>query len=395
MAPTVTSSATSAVATPAFAADTFRADDLTTTLNDSPRQFIDPRSLVSLLTDHMLIANWNKTTGWGAPSIVPYAPLALDPASSVLHYATECFEGMKAYRNKRTGKVCIFRPELNARRMNKSCDRVSLPTFDETEFVKLVQKFTAVEKRYLAWQGEVEMTETDDSDFLYLRPMMIGTSARLGVTPPNDAMFLIIASRLQSYNSKPLRLLAPSPEEAVRAWPGGFGNAKVGGNYGPTMKIQTEAAKMGYDQILWLFDAKRRLVTEAGAANFFVVWTTPKGTTEIVTCPLTEGIVLEGVTRQSVLDLARERLAGPSFNVVEREFSIDEIVKAADEGRLIEAFACGTAYFIAPVELLGYEGRQIEIPLKMGTSGFYAQTIRRWLEEIMYGETEHQWAVTV
>ncbi|KAK9381236.1 aminotransferase [Kockiozyma suomiensis] len=343
----------------------------------------------------MLIANWNKTTGWGAPSIVPYAPLALDPASSVLHYATECFEGMKAYRNKRTGKVCIFRPELNARRMNKSCDRVSLPTFDETEFVKLVQKFTAVEKRYLAWQGEVEMTETDDSDFLYLRPMMIGTSARLGVTPPNDAMFLIIASRLQSYNSKPLRLLAPSPEEAVRAWPGGFGNAKVGGNYGPTMKIQTEAAKMGYDQILWLFDAKRRLVTEAGAANFFVVWTTPKGTTEIVTCPLTEGIVLEGVTRQSVLDLARERLAGPSFNVVEREFSIDEIVKAADEGRLIEAFACGTAYFIAPVELLGYEGRQIEIPLKMGTSGFYAQTIRRWLEEIMYGETEHQWAVTV
>ncbi|KAK7207819.1 aminotransferase [Myxozyma melibiosi] len=374
----------------------FYADDLTISFNQNPTQFTDPRTLMMKMTDHMLQANWNVKTGWSAPAIIPYAPLPLDPACSVLHYGTECFEGLKAWRNKKTGKVHIFRPDLNARRMNKSCDRIALPSFSDEEFVKLLLKFVQIEKRFLAWEGEVEMADEDDHDFLYLRPIMIGTTPQLGVATPSDAMFLIIASRIPAYNSKPLRLLASSPEQAVRAWPGGFGAAKVGGNYGPTMRPMSAAAKHGYDQILWLFDPERRLVTEAGAANFFVVWSTPAGKTEIVTAPLSNGTILDGVTRRSVLELARERLACESLEVIERDFGIDEVVKAHEEGRLIEAFACGTAFFVAPVAELGVDGRDIKVPLESnGKSKSYAQTIKKWLTEIFTGEVEHRWAAEI
>ncbi|KAJ8099025.1 aminotransferase [Lipomyces tetrasporus] len=345
-------------------------------------------------TDHMLTVTWSNSTGWGAPAIVPYAPLPLDPSATVLHYANECFEGMKAYRSKRTGKIRVFRPDLNAKRLNMSADRIALPSFDNDEFVALLCAFAAVEERWLAWSGNATMSDTDENDFLYLRPMMIGTTPRLGLSKPNDAMLLIIASKLPSWHSRPLRLLASSPEESVRAWPGGFGYAKVGANYGPTLKTQSHASSLGYDQVLWLFDADKRLVTEAGGANFFVVWRTEDGRVEFVTAPLEFGTVLDGVTRRSVMELVRERM--PEISVSERHFSVDEIVAAVDSGRIIEAFACGTAFFIAPVGEIGISGRDVKIPLKVeGKSGEYARTARRWLEEIMYGEIEHAWGVEV
>ncbi|KAK9490956.1 aminotransferase [Lipomyces doorenjongii] len=345
-------------------------------------------------TDHMLKVTWSHSTGWGAPEIIPYAPLALDPAATVLHYANECFEGMKAYRNKRTGKIRVFRPDLNAKRLNMSADRIALPSFDDDQFVALLCAFAAVEERWLAWAGNSTISESDENDFLYLRPMMIGTTPRLGLATPNDAMFLIIASKLPPWHTRPLRLLASSPEESVRAWPGGFGFAKVGANYGPTLQYQMRAASLGYDQVLWLFDVEKRYVTEAGGANFFVVWRTEDGGVELVTAPLEIGTVLNGVTRRSVMELVRERM--PEVSVTERQFTVAEIVAAVDSQRIIEAFTCGTAYFIAPVGEIGISGRDVKIPLKAeGKSGEYARTIRRWLEEIMYGENDHAWGVAV
>ncbi|KAK9359484.1 aminotransferase [Lipomyces starkeyi] len=375
-------------------AETFHASDLTITRSTTLKPFTDPRTMTGSSTDHMLTVTWSNSTGWDVPEIVPYAPLALDPAATVLHYANECFEGMKAYRNKRTGKIRVFRPDLNAKRLNMSADRIALPSFDNDEFVALLCAFAAVEERWLAWSGNSTISESDENDFLYLRPMMIGTTPRLGLAKPNDAMLLIIASKLPSWHTRPLRVLASSPEESVRAWPGGFGFAKVGANYGPTLQYQTRAASLGYDQVLWLFDVEKQYVTEAGGANFFVVWRTEDGGVELVTAPLETGTVLNGVTRRSVIELVRERM--PEVSVIERQFTIAEIVAAVESRRIIEAFTCGTAYFIAPVGEIGISGRDVKIPLKAeGKSGEYARTVRRWLEEIMYGEIDHAWGVAV
>ncbi|KAK6430576.1 hypothetical protein LTR95_013271, partial [Oleoguttula sp. CCFEE 5521] len=195
-----------------------------------------------------------------------------------------------------------------------------------------------------------------------------------------------------------LKLLA-SNEDSIRAWPGGFGYAKLGANYGPSLVAQGEARARGFDQVLWLFGEDCN-ATEAGASNFFVVWrnkTTQK--LELVTAPLTERIILEGVTRASILDLARERLTSPqgsleAVDVVERKFTMHDLLEAADEGRLVEAFAAGTAFFVAPVGLIHFRGRDIEVPVQ-GESGDYAKMLKSWLSNIMYGKEAHEWGVEV
>jgi branched-chain amino acid aminotransferase len=199
-----------------------------------------------------------------------------------------------------------------------------------------------------------------------------------------------------------LRLLASS-EDTIRAWPGGFGYAKLGANYGPSLVAQGEARARGFDQVLWLFGPEG-VVTEAGASNFFVVWRTPEGKLQLITAPLEERIILEGITRASILELARERLAkktssasseGESVEVVERSFTMDEIVAAQKEGRLVEAFAAGTAFFVAPVSTIHFRGQDLEVPMSEGESGLYAKRIKQWLVDIMYGHVEHEWGVVV
>lgn len=282
------------------------------------------------------------------------------PTASVLHYATECFEGMKLYRGF-DSRLRIFRPDRNAHRMLNSATRIALPGFAPAELEKLIIKLCSVD-------AEKWLPKSRPGSFLYLRPTMIATAPALGVQKPKEALLYIILCCFPSFdgpagigvveptngtngnasgspnNSLPsrkpgLRLLA-SKDDMVRAWPGGFGYAKVGANYGPSLIAQAEARERGYDQILWLF-GKDSEVTEAGASNFFVVWRTPEGEVEIVTAPLGDKIILDGVTRRSTLQLARERLEG--IKIVERKFNMDELVKAGEEGRLIEAFAAGTA----------------------------------------------------
>lgn len=233
---------------------------------------------------------------------------------------------------------------------------------------------------------------------------MIATDPALGVQRPTEALLFVILTCFAPMDDIPggIKLLA-SKDDMCRAWPGGFGFAKVGANYGPSLVAQGEARAMGYDQILWLF-GEDCTVTEAGASNFFVVWRTEEGKLQLVTADLNERIVLDGVTRRSVLELARSRLeAGidgglEPIEVVERKFSMFEVEKAAKEGRLVEAFASGTAWFIAPVGKIHFRGKDIEVPMKERDGGVYTRTIKRWLKGIMWGNEGmegHEWGFVV
>ena len=185
-----------------------------------------------------------------------------------------------------------------------------------------------------------------------------------------------------------------------RAWPGGFGYAKVGANYGPSLVAQGEARKRGYHQILWLF-GEDCTITEAGASNFFVVWKSKDGKLQLVTADLNERIVLDGVTRRSILELARSRLTSSSpspdletLEVIERKFNVFEIEEAAKEGRLVEAFAAGTAWFVAPISQIHFRGKDIEVPMVKGDSGAYASFFKNSLKGIMWGSggmEGHEW----
>lgn len=331
------------------------ASKLVFTRNLSPRAVPEPDSpevwTQSVCTDHMLTCQWTSTSGWGVPHLQPYGPLQLMPTASVLHYATECFEGLKLYRGHDL-KLRLFRPNCNTRRMLNSATRIALPAFDPDELQNLIEALVAVE-------GEKWLPKSRPGTFLYLRPTMIATAAALGVQKPKEALLYIIACCFPSFDTpsgtagpggetvqqsskaRPgLKLLA-SKEDTVRAWPGGFGYAKVGANYGPSLIAQGEAKARGFDQVLWLL-GKNCEVTEAGASNFFVVWRTSGGKLQLVTAPLDDKVILDGVTRRSVLQLARERLGG-DLEIVERKYTMSDVEVAAAEGRLLEAFAAGTA----------------------------------------------------
>ena len=294
----------------------------------------------SICTDHMITVAWNVETGWATPQLRPYGPLSIMPTASVLHYATECFEGLKVYRGV-DDKLRLFRPDCNARRMLMSALRISLPGFEPAELEKLIVALMAVDgARWLPIGGPPDA-------YLYLRPTMIGTHAQLGLQTPRDALLFITASFLPRLDTVVGGLhLQTSPEDSVRAWAGGFGYAKVGANYGPSLLATNEARARGCQQVLWLYGSEG-YCTEAGGSNFFIVWRNKEtGKTELVTAPLDDRLILDGVTRRSILQLAREQL-GDEIDVVERKYTMTELQEAATEGRLVEAFAAGTAVSFA------------------------------------------------
>jgi branched-chain amino acid aminotransferase len=346
-------------------------------------------------SDHMIQAQWTSEQGWAAPSLQPYGPLSLSPTASCLHYATECFEGMKLYRGH-DGKLRLFRPSLNCNRMLMSTNRIALPAFPPKELLKLIIKLCATD-------GEKWLPKDRPGQFLYIRPTMIATDSALGVERPKEALLFVVLccfAPMGNMNGG-IKLLA-SQDDMCRAWPGGFGYAKVGANYGPSLVAQGEARKQGYHQILWLF-GDDCTITEAGASNFFVVWRTKEGGLQLVTADLNEKIVLDGVTRRSILELAREKLVGgyeglEKLEIVERKFNIFDIVEAAREGRLVEAFASGTAWFVAPISQIHFRGEDVEVPMVKGEVGAYAEVIRGWLKGIMWGSDgmeSHEWGHVV
>lgn len=308
--------------------------EYTTTPREVPNPGTLAKSKQTICTDHMIIASWDVDSGWSTPELKPYGPFTLLPTASCLHYAYECFEGLKAYRGH-DGKLRMFRTDRNSRRLLMSAERISLPQFNPDELEKLIYALVSVD-------GPKWLPQSRAGEFLYIRPTIIGTDSQIGVAKPTAALLYIIIGYMGRMDTPAggKRLLT-NPDDVVRSWVGGFGFAKVGANYGPSLQATEEAYRQGYHQILWLYGPNGEC-TEAGGSNFFVVWQRKDGKKELITAPLDDQLILNGVTRRSCLDLARERLKD-ELDITERKFTIGELQEASAEGRLLESFAAGTA----------------------------------------------------
>lgn len=346
----------------------------------SPKEKLPNDQLVfgKTFTDHMLEVEWTAEKGWCDPVINPYHKFEFDPSTIVFHYGFEAFEGLKAYRDH-ADNIRMFRPDKNMQRMNKSAERIALPTFDGEEFIKLINKFLDLERDFVP-KGE--------GYSLYLRPTIIGTSATLGVSVPDRALLYLIASPVGPYYSTGFKAVSlEATDYAVRAWPGGVGDKKLGANYAPCVRPQLQAAGRGYQQNLWLF-GEEGYITEVGTMNvFFVFKDSASGKLELATAPI-DGTILEGVTRDSVLALARSKLPSDKWTVSERKFTIHEVKERAAKGEVVEAFGSGTAAVVSPIKTIGYRGEDITIPLAGGEAGELTMQVAEWLRKIQYGEEE-------
>ncbi|KAI1373572.1 branched-chain-amino-acid aminotransferase [Hypoxylon crocopeplum] len=358
---------------------------LTITKTESPKTPKDPAQLVfgREFTDHMLTIEWTQTDGWLEPSIVPYQNLSLDPATCVFHYAFEAFEGMKAYKDKR-GDIRLFRPDKNMERLNRSAARIALPTFSPTALVELIATFAKLEERFIPSQRGYS---------LYLRPTLIGTQKTLGISAPGSALLFLIASPVGPYYPTGFKAISlEATDYAVRAWPGGVGDKKLGANYAPCIVPQLEAATRGFQQNLWLFGPEE-YITEVGTMNLFVaVRDKETGQKELITAPL-DGTILEGVTRDSILSLARERLAPEGWLISERKMTMKQLQEASLEGRLIEVFGAGTAAIVSPIRKISWRGTLVDCGLsEHEESGEVALKMKNWIEDRQYGEEQHEWS---
>lgn len=312
-----------------------------TTLKEKP---IDESTLGfgSIFTDHMFVMDYIAGEGWIDPRIEPYHSFSIDPSCNVLHYAQEVFEGMKAYRTP-DGYIQLFRPACNAERMQKSCDRLCMPKVDVDDFLQACLTLVELEKD---WVPHSEGTS------LYIRPFMFASANGLGVHASTKYTFCIILSPSGSYFKNGLAATRIYVEDDyIRAAPGLTGFAKCGGNYAASIKSGELANKLGYDQVLWLDGVHKKYVEEVGAMNIFF-----KIDGKLYTAACT-GTVLNGVTRRSIIDLARE----DGYEVIEGPLAIEDVVKAGKEGKLEEVFGTGTAAVVAPVKELKYRDDVIYI----------------------------------
>ncbi|WP_110181772.1 branched-chain amino acid aminotransferase [Nocardioides solisilvae] len=347
--------------------------EISTTLSTNP---VEDQRLAEVLaspgfgqhfTDHMLTVEWTPDEGWHDARITPYGPISLDPATAVLHYAQETFEGMKAYRHD-DGSIWTFRPEENARRMVRSSQRLALPELPPEEFVQAVDALVATDQRWVP--------DSVGEKSLYLRPFMFASEKFLGVRPAQHVTFMVIASPAGSYfpgGVKPVSLWLT--EEYTRAARGGMGAAKTGGNYASSLVAQQEASRHGCDQVVFLDAQEHRYVEELGGMNMYFVHADGR-----VVTPETGGTILEGITRASVIELAGKL----GHEVEERKFAIDEWREGVASGEIVEVFACGTAAVITPVgELRSAQGT---VPAPRSTE--LTMRIRQALVDIQYGRAE-------
>ncbi|QDY79183.1 branched-chain amino acid aminotransferase [Streptomyces qinzhouensis] len=282
-------------------------------------------------TDHMVTIRWTEGRGWHDAQLTPYAPLSIDPANMTLHYAQEIFEGLKAYRRP-DGSVATFRPQANAERFQVSARRLAMPELPVETFIAACDALVQQDK---AW-----VPEHGGEASLYLRPFMIAAEVGLGVRPANEYLFIVIASPAGPYFTggvKPVSVWLS--ENYVRAVPGGMGFAKTGGNYAASLLAQAEAAQEGCDQVVWLDALEHRWVEEMGGMNLYFVYGN-----KIVTPELT-GSLLAGITRDSLLTLARDL----GYEAEEGRISTEQWRRDTENGTLSEVFACGTAAVITPI----------------------------------------------
>ena len=343
--------------------------------NENPSEKPDSSTLGfgKIFTDHMFMMDYSKEEGWHDARIIPFGPIALHPASTVLHYGSEIFEGLKAYR-KADGSVQMFRPEENIARLNRSAERLCLPQIPEDLALEVLTKFVETEKD---WTPSAEGTS------LYLRPFLFGNDESLGVHAVHNATYVIIASPVGSYYKEginPVKIMIE--DEDVRAVRGGTGYAKCGGNYAASNRAGERAEKQGYSQVLWLDGVERKYIEEVGAMNVMF-----KISGEIVT-PMLSGSILPGITRKSCIEL----LKSEGYKVTERLISIDELDEAMANGTLEEAWGCGTAAVVSPIGELCYKGKKYTVG--GGKIGEVTQHLYDTLTGIQWGKIEDKFGWT-
>ncbi len=331
----------------------------------------------TLFTDHMVTIRYTEGQGWHDAALGPRQPIPLDPAAAVLHYAQEIFEGLKAYRLP-DGAIASFRPQANAARFNQSATRLAMPHLPEDMFVESIRRLVA---------ADADWVPDADKGSLYLRPFMFASEAFLGVRPAREYIYCVIASPVGGYfkGGKSTVTLWVSHDH-VRAVPGGTGAAKCGGNYAASLEPQAQGIAKGCDQVLFLDAVERKWVEELGGMNVMFVFT--DGT--IITPPL-NGSILPGITRDSLRTVAAE--AG--YTVKEQPYSFDQWQDDAKNGRLKEAFACGTAAVITSIgEVRSTRG---DFVIGNGDGGEVAHLLREALVGIQLGTRPdpHGWMTTL
>ncbi|MBP1325599.1 branched-chain amino acid aminotransferase [Leucobacter exalbidus] len=326
-----------------------------------------------IFTEHMVSITWTREAGWHDAEVLPYGPIPMDPASSVLHYGQEIFEGLKAYR-RADGSIVTFRPEANARRLNQSATRLALPEIPEDLFVQAVHELVTADRDWVP-------SGFDQS--LYLRPFMIADESFLGVRAAQRARFMVIASPAGPYFSggvKPVSIWLS--QTLARAGHGGTGAAKCGGNYAASLAPQNEAAENGCQQVLFTDTATEDTIDELGGMNMFLV--RADGT---LLTPKLNGNILDGITRRSLIQLAKDR----GHSVEERAVTVSEWRAGVADGSIIEAFACGTAAVITPIGQLKSTDFTIDFGDK--APGELTMSLREELTGIQTGarEDRHNW----
>ena len=331
----------------------------------------------NFFTDHMVTIDWSEEEGWHDAQVRPYEALELYPAATVFHYGQAIFEGLKAYRHA-DGDVYTFRPEQNARRFQRSARRLAMPELPEDVFLESLRQLVEIDKRWVpAASGE---------ESLYLRPFMISTQVSLGVHPANAYRYVLIASPAGAYFSggvKPVSVWLC--EDYVRAAPGGTGAAKFAGNYAGSLLAQAQAEEKGCDQVVWLDATERNYIEEMGGMNLMFVYA--DGDKKSVVTPALSGSLLPGVTRDSLLQVARDL----GYDTDECRISKKDWEQDVADGKMVESFACGTAAVITPVGEVKSEHGSFTV--NNGETGEVTMQLREHLTGIQHGDVEdsHGW----
>lgn len=335
------------------------------TKNKKQQPAADQLGFGNYFTDHMFIMDYSTDKGWHKPRIIPYQPIVLDPAAKVFHYGQTIFEGLKAYKTD-DGRVLLFRPQKNIQRMNRSNERLSVPELDIDTVIEALKQLIAVDQDWIP---------TAPSTSLYIRPFIIATQPQLGVAPSSHYQFIIIMSPVGAYYPEgvnPVKIFVES--EYVRSVKGGVGEAKTAGNYAAGLKAQELAKEKGYSQVLWLDGVHRKYIEEVGSMNvFFKI-------NGVVHTPALNGSILDGVTRNSIIQLLQHW----NIEVVERPITIEELYEASRKGELEEAFGTGTAAVISPIGELNWQDEVLII--NKGNTGELSKKLYDTLTGIQMGK---------
>jgi branched-chain amino acid aminotransferase len=325
------------------------------------------------ISDHMFVADY-QNGAWGDLRIVPYGPMEIYPGNATLHYGQAIFEGMKAYKNEK-GEVLVFRAEANAKRLNESATRMCMPTLPENIFIEALRQLLGVDKDWVP---------QEKGSSLYIRPFMFAMDNYLGVKPSESYRFMIFTSPVGAYYSKPVSVKVET--NYTRATEGGTGEAKAAGNYAASLYPAQLAQKEGYDQLLWTDGKTHSQIEESGTMN---VMFKIKGT--LITAPTGKGTILKGITRDSVIQLAKDW----GHKLEERFLTVTELQESLENGTMEEAFGVGTAATIAFIHKIHVKGKDYLLPEPAADA--FSKNVLKTLDGIKYGELQdpHQWMLSI